>query len=91
MRLPILTLFLIAASLFGETQATSAQSAYSYPWCAVYQMKDSGGTKSCYYTSYQQCMLTYSDHSAYCVRSPYYLGPVAATPAARLRHRRHSG
>jgi hypothetical protein len=32
MRLPMLSLYLIAAALLGEIQAASAQSAYSYPW-----------------------------------------------------------
>ena len=92
MRLPILSLFFVAAALLGETQAPFAQSAYSYPWCALYQMKESGGMLSCYYTSYEQCMLTFSDHNATCIQSPYYSGrPAAASaPAARARHRRHA-
>ena len=45
MRLPILWLFLIAAALFGEIRAASAQSPTSYPWCARYfgsAMRDTG-------------------------------------------------
>jgi hypothetical protein len=34
MRMPVLSLFLIAAALLGEIQAASAQSPTSYPWCA---------------------------------------------------------
>jgi hypothetical protein len=42
MRMPVLSLFLIAAALLGEIQAASAQSPTSYPWCAhVYSR---GGT-----------------------------------------------
>jgi hypothetical protein len=89
MRLPMLSLFLIAAALLAETKASSAQAAYAYPWCAVYQNKDSGGMRSCYYASYEQCMLTFSDHSAICVPSPYYHAQAVAAPAARVRHRRH--
>jgi Protein of unknown function (DUF3551) len=87
-----LTLFFIAAGMLGATQVARAQSAHSYPWCAVYQTKESGGTRSCYFASYEQCMVTYSDHSAICVPSPYYHGQaaVAAVPAVRPRHhRRH--
>jgi hypothetical protein len=52
-RTPIVTLFIIAAALLGETQISNAQSAYSYPWCSL------GGTRgsnalSCYYTSWEQ-------------------------------------
>jgi hypothetical protein len=36
MRLPILWLFLIAASLLGEIQAASTQSPTTYPWCLRY-------------------------------------------------------
>jgi hypothetical protein len=35
MRMPIIALFVVAAALLGEMQASNAQSAYSYRWCAV--------------------------------------------------------
>jgi len=35
-RAPIIVLLVIAAALLGETQVSKAQSAYSYPWCAIY-------------------------------------------------------
>jgi hypothetical protein len=53
MRLPILSLFLIAAALLGEIQAASAQSPTTYPWCAKYYESWMFGTISCYYTSYE--------------------------------------
>jgi hypothetical protein len=34
-RKPIIVFFVVAAALLGETQISNAQSAYSYPWCAV--------------------------------------------------------
>jgi hypothetical protein len=46
MRLPILSLFLIAAALLGEIPAASAQSATSYPWCAKYYKE--GSPTSCW-------------------------------------------
>jgi hypothetical protein len=92
MRLPILWPFLIAAALLGEVQAATAQSAYSYPWCARYFAHEFAGATSCYFNSYQQCMTTLSGVGGYCFESPYYhAGPTTAPPAAsRPAHpRRH--
>jgi len=69
MRLPILSLFLIAAALLGEMQTASAQSPYSYPWCS---RSLRGGSLSCRYTSYDQCRTTQSGIGGLCMRSPYY-------------------
>ncbi len=73
MRLPILSLFLIAAALLGALPAASAQSATSYPWCAKYYKE--GAPTSCYFTSYQQCKTTLSGIGGYCFESPYYHAP----------------
>jgi hypothetical protein len=59
MRLPILSFLaasvvVAASALAGASQTASAQSAYSYPWCARYYGKLEG--TSCYFKSYQQCM-----------------------------------
>jgi Protein of unknown function (DUF3551) len=92
MRLPVLWLFLIAAVLLGEIQATSAQSPTSYPWCARFR---SDGATSCYFTSYQQCMTTLSGIGGYCYPSPYYYdaAPITTPPVrqnSRPAHpRRH--
>jgi len=59
MRMPIIALFVIAAALLGETQASNAQSPYSYPWCALGGGKGSNAL-SCYYTSWEQCRTTMS-------------------------------
>jgi hypothetical protein len=85
----ILSLFFIAAGLLGATQVARAQSPESYPWCAVYQAKESGGMRSCYFASYEQCMATFSDHSALCVPSPYYHGQAAVAAARAVRPRHH--
>ena len=58
MRLPILSLVVAVCALTGARKTASAQSAYSYPWCAKYYGKLEG--TSCYYRSYQQCMATVS-------------------------------
>jgi hypothetical protein len=84
MRLTILSLLLIAAALLGEVDAASAQSPYSYPWCARYYKE--GSPTSCYFTSYQQCMTTLSGIGGYCYESPYY--HAAPTNAPARRHRR---
>jgi hypothetical protein len=81
MRLPILSLFLLAAALLGEIPAASAQSAASYPWCAKYYKE--GAPTSCYFTSYQQCKTTLSGIGGYCFESPYYHAP--STRAAKRR------
>jgi Protein of unknown function (DUF3551) len=85
MRSPICSLFLIAAALVGETQAASAQSPTSYPWCARVGQKD--GPTSCYFKSYEQCMTTLSGIGGYCYKSPYYH---AVPPDAPPRRRRQS-
>jgi hypothetical protein len=70
MRLPILVLFLIAATWLGQIQAASAQSPTSYPWCATAYKMDTSAT-SCYFTSREQCMATLSGIGGYCFESPY--------------------
>jgi len=86
MRLPILSIFLIAAALLGEMPAASAQSPTSYPWCSR-SYKTDGNATSCYFTSYQQCMTTLSGIGGYCFESPYYHAAPANVPL-HLRRRR---
>ena len=81
MRLPILTALFIAATLSSET-AASAQSAGSYPWCAIYYAPDATGTPSCYFDTRQQCMESVSGVGGLCVANQYYHG-VAVLPARR--------
>jgi hypothetical protein len=82
MRMPILSLFLVAAALLGENHAAPAQSPTSYPWCAQ-QPTDQSAAMVCYFTSYQQCMTTLSGIGGYCFKSPYYHAP--STRAAKRR------
>jgi hypothetical protein len=64
---------LVAAALLATTSAGHAQSAYDYPWCAVYTSDTgAGGARSCYYATYAQCMQTMSGMGGFCTRSPYY-------------------
>lgn len=61
-----------AAALLAQTVPSHAQSAYSYPWCALYG--DRSGAQSCYFASREQCMATLSGIGGTCIRSPYYHG-----------------
>jgi hypothetical protein len=63
---------LAAAALLASATAGHAQSAYDYPWCAVYTGPPAGGAQSCYYRTYAQCMQTIRGIGGYCISSPYY-------------------
>jgi len=94
-RRPIIVLFLITAALLGEMQVSNAQSAYSYPWCAILPGagSGSGGAMSCYYTSWEQCRTTMSGIGGNCVESPYYHGQATPLPhraIVKAHHRRHT-
>src|SRR5260370_36028262 len=95
MRMPIIALFLIAAALLGETQISNAQSAYSYPWCAIYFGGNDGlgGAMSCYYTSWEQCRTTMLGIGGNCVQSRYYheqSTPLRNRSLVRPRQHRHA-
>lgn len=75
---------LVAAALLAVPTSGFAQSAYDYPWCAVYTGNHGpGGAMSCYYASYGQCMQTMSGIGGHCVRSPYYRGGSGDRPRRR--------
>lgn len=76
---------IVAAALLAPLAAAHAQSAYDYPWCAVYGSRSGNGAMSCYYASYGQCMETMSGIGGYCIRSPYY----GQGPGQRSRRREY--
>ena len=84
MRLPILILLFIAAAWLSESDAVSAQSARSYPVCAIYYGIDATSTPSCSFDTRQQCMETISGIGGYCVENQYYHGAADRPP-----HRMH--
>jgi Protein of unknown function (DUF3551) len=90
---PIIVLFLVAAALLGKTQISSAQSAYSYPWCAILPGTGggSGGAMSCYYASWDQCRTSMFGIGGNCVESPYYHAQSTPPPGRAIvkSHRRH--
>jgi hypothetical protein len=83
MRLTIVWLVLgCIVSLVGSHDSV-AQSAYDYPWCAVYTK--TSGAMSCYYTSFAQCMATMRGIGGTCIRSPYQDAEFRREPRSR-RH-----
>jgi hypothetical protein len=62
----------------------SAQSPYSYPWCSK-QTSAKGGTDSCYFTSYAQCMTTISGIGGWCYQNPGYNGARNSVPTRHSR------
>jgi len=68
-----ISLLIIGAALLGSVSTLHAQSAYDYPWCAVYTNRS--GAQACYYATYEQCMATMWGIGGYCRPSPYYRGP----------------
>jgi len=83
MRSALLSLVLLSAAVFASAGESRAQSAYSYPWCAVYTNRS--GAQACYYASYAQCIATMRGIGGYCIRSPYFRGE----PYAERRTRRY--
>ncbi len=63
---------LIVLAALSATTASHAQSAYDYPWCALYGGRGGGGATSCYFATYEQCRQTLSGIGGSCIRSPYY-------------------
>ena len=61
----------LAAIIFTNHPA-SAQSPYSYPWCAKLYLR--GTATSCYYANRDLCMATVSGIGGYCYLNPAYNG-----------------
>jgi Protein of unknown function (DUF3551) len=80
MRLPVLTLLFISAALLGENIAVSAQSARSYPICAIYYGIDATSTPSCSFETREQCMETISGIGGFCIENQYYHGATVRPP-----------
>jgi hypothetical protein len=63
---------LVMTATLAVGTAAHAQSAYDYPWCAVYGASDGSGATSCYFATREQCLQTLSGIGGSCIRSPYY-------------------
>jgi hypothetical protein len=73
MRLPILLLSVVTATLLAEPRATLALDAYASPWCSV----ETGGTgpggrKTCAYDSWEQCMARSPGIGGLCIQNSLY-------------------
>jgi len=89
-RLLIWSAFAVAAS-FSTPTTSFAQTAISqYPWCWEMEV---GGSRQCYFATWDLCHQEAFYRGGYCIQSPYYKpSPAAAVPraAAPPRHRRHA-
>jgi len=78
-RLHVILLLLSALMLCAGGRSGSAQTAYSYPWCAEYV----GQYENCGFVTFQQCEATIRGVGGWCIPSPYY-----RPAAARAKRRR---
>jgi hypothetical protein len=78
---PTIVALVLAAAFVGVPQTASAQSPYSYPWCAKLYLRNDA--TSCYYATRQLCMKTVSGISGYCYENPAYRGAAASSPRYR--------
>lgn len=70
-----------------DTTPVMAQSR-SYAWCAIYSGRAMGGSKSCSFTTWEQCQATVSGIGGFCQPNYYYAG--AKQPRRKAKHvRRH--
>jgi hypothetical protein len=89
-RMPIIMFFVLGAALLGETQSGNAQSPYSYTWCSLGGAMMNSNARSCYYTSWKQCMATTSGIGGNCIQNPYYHGQSTELPhRANVKPRPH--
>ena len=81
MRPYLYALLLAGVAIFADISESAAQSAYSYPWCAIYTNRS--GAQACYYSTKAQCLATMRGIGGYCIPSPYY--SPEGRPATRSR------
>jgi hypothetical protein len=82
MRRAILCAIAVAACA-APAGVSQAQSPRNYSWCGVYKL---GGARSCYFSSYEQCIAGMRPTGGFCSQNPGYQGPAAG--AARTRRKR---
>lgn len=74
---------LILASLIAGATLVATSEAQSlpryYPWCAIYS--DRGGTRSCSFTSFEQCLQNIRGMGGFCVVNSYQPIPGYDIPA----------
>ena len=87
MRIFLLAAVATTASLIAEAPTARAQSAPSYPYCAIYAGK--GGTPMCYFATREQCTADISGVGGLCVANPSYRGSAAAAAPRRQSGRNY--
>jgi hypothetical protein len=65
----LLPLVLLGFGIVAQMHPAAAQSAYTYPWCAL--RGDRSGAQSCYYTSQAQCRAALRGIGGSCIQNPY--------------------
>jgi hypothetical protein len=82
MRLLIPLLFVVAAVLLVEPQATLAE-AHAYRWCSIENAGTGpGGRRTCAYDSFEQCVAARPGAGVLCIQNSLY-GPQAPAPYYR--------
>jgi hypothetical protein len=81
-------LLLISAVLFPAIHVASAQSPISYPWCS---RSSDANSNICYFKSKEQCQVTTSGVSSFCIANPTYQPPPPASDEAVNAPRRPGG
>ena len=81
-------LLLISAVLFPAMHVASAQSPISYPWCS---RSSDANSNICYFKSKEQCQVTTSGVSSFCIANPTYQPPPPASDEAVNAPRRPGG
>jgi hypothetical protein len=72
-------------SLLGVVAATtSANSAIVYPWCAQGRISEVGAP-SCGFSSFAQCIASFSGGGGTCRENPFYTGPTQPQPTTAGR------
>jgi hypothetical protein len=75
--------------LFGGL--VSGAQADPYPWCAEYGGRLGGGSSSCYFMTFQQCLAQVSGVGGFCRRNLFYDGRPVVTPEDRpVRRKRRN-
>jgi hypothetical protein len=78
---------LTMTAILAAGTAADAQSAYDYPWCAIYGSRGGSGATSCYFATREQCLATLSGIGGSCIRSPYYGHGPGSERRPRRNHR----
>jgi Protein of unknown function (DUF3551) len=67
MRALVLSALIGVAALCGGIHPTKAQSPYTYQYC----VKFPGGSLSCYYNDFGQCVAATRDRGGACIANPF--------------------